>query len=43
MGRLAAEMLMEETVPTADGQPHQHRQIVLQPELVVRNSTLLRG
>lgn len=37
MGRLAAEMLLEET----DGHSaHEHRQVVLQPELVVRRSTL---
>lgn len=38
MGRLAAEMLMEETV--GDTAHHQHRQTVLQPELVVRGSSL---
>jgi LacI family transcriptional regulator len=38
MGRLAAEMLMEETV--GEGAAHQHRQTVLQPELVVRGSSL---
>ena len=37
MGRLAAETLMEET---AGGEGHEHRQVVLQPELVVRGSTL---
>ncbi|HET9169217.1 MAG TPA: LacI family DNA-binding transcriptional regulator [Actinospica sp.] len=51
MGSLAAELLLEETdaVVAGDGQepaskqPHQHehRQVVLQPELVVRGSTLL--
>ncbi|MYS22400.1 MULTISPECIES: LacI family DNA-binding transcriptional regulator [unclassified Streptomyces] len=38
MGRLAAEMLMDETGP--DAEAHQHRQVVLQPELVVRGSSL---
>lgn len=37
MGTLAAQMLLEET----DGHSaHEHRQVVLQPELVVRRSTL---
>lgn len=40
IGRLAAEMLMEETAgPRAE---HQHRQTVLQPELVVRGSSYRR-
>ncbi|WP_034262726.1 LacI family DNA-binding transcriptional regulator [Actinospica robiniae] len=38
MGRLAAEMLLEETDGAGE---HQHRQVVLQPELVVRRSTLV--
>jgi LacI family transcriptional regulator len=38
MGRLAAEMLMDETGGDAD--QHEHRQVVLQPELVVRGSSL---
>ncbi|WUH95230.1 LacI family transcriptional regulator [Streptomyces sp. NBC_00433] len=38
MGRLAAEMLLEETV--GDPADHHHRQTVLQPELVVRGSSL---
>ncbi|WP_333770602.1 LacI family DNA-binding transcriptional regulator [Streptomyces sp. IBSBF 2435] len=38
MGRLAAEMLLEETV--GDPAAHTHRQTVLQPELVVRGSSL---
>ncbi|CAG6391003.1 Transcriptional regulator, LacI family [Actinacidiphila cocklensis] len=38
MGRLAAEMLLEETV--GDPADHRHRQTVLQPELVVRGSSL---
>ncbi len=37
MGRQAAEMLIEETGPSRDG--HRHRQVVLQPELVVRRSS----
>ncbi|MEU5031363.1 LacI family DNA-binding transcriptional regulator [Streptomyces milbemycinicus] len=37
MGRTAAELLIEETGEDAD--VHQHRRIVLQPELVVRDST----
>ncbi|WP_055587664.1 LacI family DNA-binding transcriptional regulator [Streptacidiphilus griseoplanus] len=38
MGRLAAELLMEETSGADVG--HRHRQVVLQPELVVRSSSL---
>ncbi|MBY8882959.1 LacI family DNA-binding transcriptional regulator [Actinacidiphila acidipaludis] len=38
MGKLAAEMLLEETSGDADA--HEHRQVVLQPELVVRGSSL---
>jgi LacI family transcriptional regulator len=38
MGRLAAEMIMEET--SAERAAHQHRQVVLEPELVVRASSL---
>ena len=38
MGRLAAEMLLEET--DGDG-THEHRQVVLQPELVARSSSLV--
>jgi LacI family transcriptional regulator len=37
MGRLAAELLMEETSGSGD---HSHRHVVLQPELVVRGSSL---
>jgi LacI family transcriptional regulator len=41
MGRLAAEMLLEESLgPAAE---HRHRQTVLQPELVVRGSSLPRA
>ncbi|MEW5535958.1 substrate-binding domain-containing protein, partial [Streptomyces virginiae] len=39
MGRTAAEMLAEETGP--DGAAHRHRQVVFEPELVVRRSTLV--
>ena len=39
MGSLAAELLLEETTGRAEA--HEHRQVVLQPELVVRASTLL--
>ncbi|RFU85590.1 LacI family transcriptional regulator [Streptomyces triticagri] len=38
MGRAAAELLIEETAEDADD--HRHRSVVLQPELVVRGSTL---
>ncbi|MQY11773.1 Ribose operon repressor [Streptomyces sp. RB5] len=41
MGRLAAELLMEETSGDAAG--HEHRTVVLQPELVVRRSSLAGG
>jgi DNA-binding LacI/PurR family transcriptional regulator len=36
LGRTAAQLLLEET---ADGRRHQHRHVVFQPELVVRQST----
>lgn len=39
MGTLAAEMLLEETEETAT-RKHEHRRVVLQPELVVRRSSL---
>ncbi|MBC2868402.1 LacI family DNA-binding transcriptional regulator [Streptomyces mexicanus] len=41
MGAMAAELLLEET-ETRQGTtaPHEHRRVVLQPELVVRSSTL---
>ena len=38
MGRMAAELLLEETGPDAAG--HQHQRAVLLPELVVRGSSL---
>ncbi|MFJ6633646.1 LacI family DNA-binding transcriptional regulator [Streptomyces sp. NPDC091376] len=41
MGRTAAELLIEETDEEAAA-GHRHRRIVLQPELVVRESTLAR-
>ncbi|MFI2303217.1 LacI family DNA-binding transcriptional regulator [Actinacidiphila glaucinigra] len=40
MGTLAAGMLLEETGPQA--REHRHRRVVLQPELVVRDSSLIR-
>ncbi|MDX3077598.1 LacI family DNA-binding transcriptional regulator [Streptomyces sp. MI02-7b] len=40
MGAMAAGMLLEETDPA--GREHRHRQVVLQPELVVRDSSLVR-
>jgi len=38
MGSLAAELLLEET---EDESSHEHQQVVMQPELVVRRSTLI--
>ncbi|WP_034264831.1 LacI family DNA-binding transcriptional regulator [Actinospica robiniae] len=40
MGALAAELLLEESGDQAEA--HRHRQVVLQPELVVRASTMVR-
>jgi LacI family transcriptional regulator len=41
MGMLAARLLLEETGAGAAGEgPHEHRRVVLQPELVVRRSSL---
>jgi len=40
MGSLAAELLLEEL---AEDGGHAHRQVVLQPELVVRRSSLMRA
>lgn len=40
MGRLAAELLIDET--GEDAADHRHQRIVLQPELVVRGSSLAR-
>jgi LacI family transcriptional regulator len=40
MGALAAELLLEETEAETAPTPHEHRRVVLQPELVVRRSSL---
>ncbi|MGC9539544.1 LacI family DNA-binding transcriptional regulator [Streptomyces sp. UG1] len=40
MGTLAAEMLLEETEAETGAKRHEHRRVVLQPELVVRRSSL---
>ncbi|MGW2635988.1 LacI family DNA-binding transcriptional regulator [Streptomyces sp. NPDC001348] len=41
MGALAAELLLEETEASQDtAKAHEHRRVVLQPELVVRRSSL---
>ena len=40
MGAMAADMLLEETGSDAD--KHEHRQVLLQPELVVRASSMVR-
>lgn len=40
MGALAAELLLEETEAQATPGAHEHRRVVLQPELVVRRSSL---
>ncbi|MFD4577441.1 LacI family DNA-binding transcriptional regulator [Streptomyces sp. NPDC058417] len=42
LGALAAELLLEETEEPPGGgpRPHEHRRVVLQPELVVRRSSL---
>jgi LacI family transcriptional regulator len=40
MGALAAELLLEETEEQPGPRPHEHQRVVLQPELVVRNSSL---
>jgi LacI family transcriptional regulator len=36
LGRTAARLLLEES---ADGEAHQHRQVIFEPELVIRHST----
>ncbi|GGV42263.1 LacI family transcriptional regulator [Streptomyces longisporoflavus] len=41
MGAMAAELLLEETESDADPEEHGHRRVVLQPELVVRRSSLV--
>ncbi|ESU46725.1 LacI family transcriptional regulator [Streptomyces sp. HCCB10043] len=40
MGALAAGLLLEETGAGASAGAHEHRRVVLQPELVVRRSSL---
>ncbi|MEZ3177992.1 LacI family transcriptional regulator [Streptomyces pimonensis] len=40
MGALAAELLLEETGSGGAAAPHEHRRVVLRPELVVRRSSL---
>ncbi|MGW6020506.1 substrate-binding domain-containing protein, partial [Streptomyces sp. NPDC055214] len=40
MGAMAAELLLEETESDTDADDHDHRRVVLQPELVVRRSSL---
>ncbi|GAA3208225.1 hypothetical protein GCM10020256_04550 [Streptomyces thermocoprophilus] len=40
MGALAADLLLEETSTGAVAERHRHRRVVLQPELVVRRSSL---
>lgn len=40
MGALAAGLLLEETEDRSGAAAHEHRQVVLQPELVVRHSSL---
>ncbi|AXG82034.1 LacI family DNA-binding transcriptional regulator [Streptomyces paludis] len=40
MGALAAELLLAEAQSEDRGTPHEHRRVVLQPELVVRRSSL---
>ena len=40
MGALAAELLLEETEAETGTKRHEHRRVVLQPELVVRRSSL---
>ncbi|MEU3663496.1 substrate-binding domain-containing protein, partial [Streptomyces sp. NPDC032940] len=40
MGTLAAGLLLEDTEARSKGRTHEHRQVVLQPELVVRHSSL---
>ncbi|MET9677818.1 substrate-binding domain-containing protein [Streptomyces sp. NPDC006482] len=42
IGRLAAEPLLEEIDPAQPDQPHVHTGVALQPELVVRRSSLPR-
>ncbi|MBB6440088.1 DNA-binding LacI/PurR family transcriptional regulator [Streptomyces candidus] len=42
IGSLATELLLREIEPTQPDGPHQHSGIVLQPELVVRRSSMAR-
>ncbi len=42
IGSLATELLLREIEPTQPGSSHQHSGIVLQPELVVRRSSMAR-
>jgi LacI family transcriptional regulator len=37
---MAADLLLEETEEEGTARPHEHRRVVLQPELVVRRSSL---
>jgi LacI family transcriptional regulator len=39
MGRTAAQLLLEETGP--DAERHEHQRVVLEPELVVRQSSVV--
>ena len=40
MGAMAADLLLEETEEDGAARAHEHRRVVLQPELVVRRSSL---
>ncbi|MYS30617.1 substrate-binding domain-containing protein, partial [Streptomyces sp. SID7804] len=40
MGAMAAELLLEEIENESTAKPHDHRRVVLRPELVVRRSSL---
>ncbi|MFD7245048.1 substrate-binding domain-containing protein, partial [Streptomyces massasporeus] len=40
MGAMAADLLLEETEEEGAARAHEHRRVVLQPELVVRRSSL---
>lgn len=40
LGAPAAGLLLEETESDGAGKPHEHRRVVLRPELVVRRSSL---
>jgi LacI family transcriptional regulator len=43
MGQIAAELLIEETGTEAERQRHRHRRVVLEPELIIRESTAFSG